>query len=72
MKKQIVKYRCTWCGDQEALLKNHNCPNIFIHNIINKRNEDEIIIRGKRLTLEWLGENILIKFDKFRKVTTKK
>jgi len=56
MQEKKVKI-CKWCGYSKHKDEGkHECPNIFIHGISGK----EIIMRGKNLTIKWLGNAVLI------------
>lgn len=49
---------CKWCDTH--LIGKGNCPNIIFMGIKNKKDGDELIIRGKKLSLQWINNNILV------------
>lgn len=50
---------CNWCGldyPKKWQLEKHECPSIFLH----KMSEKQVIIRGKKLNIQWNGNKIKI------------
>lgn len=57
-----MKYKidCRRCGERYWKKSFHECPPLFIHKLDN----NEIVIRGKDLTINWIDHILVIRNEK--------
>ena len=51
---------CKWCGEELFKSREHECPSIFIENIIQKGDKTKIIIKGENISLKWKDRKIIV------------
>jgi len=51
---------CNWCGEKLFKSREHECPKIFIDEIIQKGNKTEYRVKGENISIRWKGKKIII------------